>query len=142
MFKLDSAGTLTTLISLGDTEGDIISGGLIIDAAGNLFGTTTSGGDNAVGTVFRLDSGGILTTLASFDGVNGRNPYAGLVADAAGNLFGTTASGGTNNRGTIFRISDTGFVAATVPEPSTWAMMIGGFGLVGASARRRRALAA
>ena len=45
------------------------------------------------------------------------------------------------DNGTVFKLSDTGFVlpgAGSVPEPASWALMIGGFGLVGAAARRQR----
>jgi uncharacterized repeat protein (TIGR03803 family) len=80
---------------------------LIADAAGNLFGTTSTGGANGWGTVFEMVNNGggnyMQTTLASFDlSSNGANPYAGLIADASGDLFGTTQSGGANGWGTVF----------------------------------------
>ena len=90
--------------------------------------------------MFKLSTSGTLTTLASFNGANGAYSYAGLIADAAGNLYGTTSEGGNSGYGTVFKLSDTGFVVSVggVPEPASWAMMIAGFGLVGAAARRRR----
>ena len=84
--------------------------GLIVDAKGNLYGTTTSGGAGK-GTVFEVSaSTNALTTLAQFDGSNGANPHARLFADASGILYGTTANGGdlTLNSsvgdGTVFKL--------------------------------------
>ena len=86
--------------------------GLIADAAGNLYGTTESGGANAVGTVYRLSSNGAggytHSVLANLNATTGRSPAAGLIADAAGNLYGTAFSGGANAFGTVFRLSDNG----------------------------------
>jgi hypothetical protein len=66
--------------------------GLIQDAAGSLYGTTSAGGTTAGGTVFMLappsQSGGSWTetVLHSFDSTTTLVPYAGLIQDAAGNL--------------------------------------------------------
>jgi uncharacterized repeat protein (TIGR03803 family) len=77
------------------------SGPLVIDAAGDLYGTTIFGGSDrscngdACGVVFKLDASGQETVLHSFTGgTDGATPQAGLVADKAGNLYGTAASGG------------------------------------------------
>ncbi len=79
---------------------------LIADAAGNLYGTTSTGGDYGDGSVFEIAAGThALTTLASFNGNNGQWPSAGLLADAAGNLYGTTVDGGANGDGTVFEIA-------------------------------------
>jgi len=107
------ASTPTTLASFNGTDGAGPQGGLIADAAGDLFGTTYGGGANSYGTVFELVNNGggsySLTTVFSFNGANGANPVAGLIADAAGDLFGTTYYGGANNDGTAFELSGTGF---------------------------------
>ena len=71
--------------------------GLILDASGNLYGTTSEGGAYVYGTVFELTpkAGGGWTekVLHSFGGTgDGISPYAGLIFDAAGNLYGTTSS--------------------------------------------------
>ncbi len=105
------ASTPTMLVSFNGTNGSTPFGGLIEDAAGNLFGTTQSGGTNDKGTVLEIakDEGTFAstpTTLVSFNGINGSFPSADLIADAAGNLFGTTASGGTNGNGTVFEIEN------------------------------------
>ena len=104
--------TPVTLLSFNGTNGTNPYSGLTADAAGDLFGTTNSGGAYGVGTVFELvnDGGGAYTpvTLLSFNGANGAYPYAGLIADAAGDLFGTTSSGGAPGRGTVFELVNHG----------------------------------
>src|ERR1022692_937488 len=84
---------------------------LVIDAAGNLYGTTSQGGTYAKGTVFELmpSAGGDWTekVLYSFsnDGTDGTHPVAGLLFDGAGNLYSTTYGGGTYNKGTVFELT-------------------------------------
>jgi uncharacterized repeat protein (TIGR03803 family) len=83
--------------------------GLIMDAAGNLYGTTTQGGTYDSGTVFQLTPtvGGSWTekVLYSFNNRNdGFSPYAGLVVDAAGNLYGMALYGGAYHEGTVFEL--------------------------------------
>jgi len=89
--------------------------GLVLDASGNLYGTTSGGGPNTCndysycGTVFKLSSssGGTWTeTLVhSFSSNEGFAPEAGLTFDAGGNLYGTTDVGGVHNQGTAFELS-------------------------------------
>jgi len=114
-----AAGThaLSTLVTFDGTNGWSPSGGMIVDSAGNLYGTTQWGGITGNGTVFEIAAGShALTTLVAFNGTNGSEPNGGLVFDAAGNLYGTTQWGGTSdwttlneyNRhgyGTLFRIA-------------------------------------
>lgn len=82
--------------------------GLVFDAAGNLYGTTSSGGAAVVGAVFELSpaTGGGWTesVIHSFEsnGIDGVGPAAGLTIDAAGNLYGDTLNGGANGWGTVF----------------------------------------
>ena len=76
--------------------------GRIADRAGNLYGTTQSGGASKFGsgTVFKLSPSGTETVLYSFTGgSDGANPEAGLIADRAGNLYGTTMDGGASYSG-------------------------------------------
>jgi len=99
------------------TDGYSPYGGLIFDAAGNLYGTTWSGyAHSHLGTVFELTpkTGGGWTEriLHRFDeksGTDGSHPYANLVFDAVGNLYGTTFEGGVDNSssngGTVFELS-------------------------------------
>src|ERR1035438_1221071 len=92
------------------TDGWRPEAGLIFDAAGNLYGTTSQGGSSGVGTVFELTpaTGGTWTekVLHSFGGgADGGYPEAGLILDAAGNLYGTTQWGGTSTVGAVFELT-------------------------------------
>jgi len=110
VFKLDTAGKETALYTFtGGADGANPFAGLIMDAAGNLYGTTLYGGGSNSGTVFEIDSTGKETVLHSFTGgADGGNPQAGLVLDQAGNLYGTTQHGGTYLKGTVFKIAKNG----------------------------------
>jgi uncharacterized repeat protein (TIGR03803 family) len=100
--------------------------GVILDAAGNLYGTTIYGGsgtcfnepDVGCGTVFELTpkagGGWSEKVLYSFknNSKDGNYPQASLIFDAAGNLYGTTVGGGATNYGTVFELMPT--------ESGTW----------------------
>lgn len=85
-------------------------GGLIMDAAGTLYGTTNQGGRFNYGTVFKLTpkaGGGWSEKLLHGFNDNGRdgyNPYCTLLSDHAGNLYGVTYQGGAHNDGAVFEI--------------------------------------
>ena len=100
----------TVLHNFNGDDGSESWASLILDAAGNLFGTTSQGGTYSEGTVFEVspnDGGWTETVLHSFpsDGHDGSNPMAPLILDPTGNLFGTTYGGGTNGAGTVFELS-------------------------------------
>jgi uncharacterized repeat protein (TIGR03803 family) len=115
---------------------------------GNLYGTTTQGGEsygnprsvngNGFGTIFKLSPSGALTTLYAFHGTNGSYPYSSLVQGSDGNLYGTTMSGGayTNELfetgggyagyGTLFKISTNGdFTTLVSFERTNGAQILG-----------------
>ena len=101
-------GTLTTLASFGGgPEGGQPQGGLVLDATGALFGTTSAGGSSGAGTIFSLSGPGHdqFGTIADFDNANGAYPFASLTLGRDGNLYGTTTGGGTANAGTVFQLS-------------------------------------
>ena len=107
-----AAQTETILHNFGDngTDGVDPRGGLILDAAGNLYGTTMALGPANEGIVFELMpmAGGTWKEIelhAFGHGKDGQIPVASLVFDAAGNLYGTTALGGAYNAGTVFELS-------------------------------------
>ena len=82
---------------------------LVMDAAGNLYGTTASGGAYGGGNVFKLThgiGGWTYTSLYDFTGgSDGANPISTLVFDANGNLYGTAAYGGAYGNGVVFEIT-------------------------------------
>lgn len=82
---------------------------LVLDGAGNLYGTLAKGGADGVGLVFELTptaSGWTEQVLHSFTGgEDGGNSWSGVTFDAAGNLYGTTWNGGTYGSGVIFKLS-------------------------------------
>ena len=86
-------------IALGSGIGPLA--GLVVDPAGNLYGTTWLGGPQGAGIAFELSpptvKGGAWTysMLYGFGGSGLSSPEARLLLDKAGNLYGTTASGGT-----------------------------------------------
>jgi uncharacterized repeat protein (TIGR03803 family) len=122
VFKLAPDGTESVLYSFGSRGNDGSEpDGLIMDEAGNLYGTTAYGGsagcdDIGCGTVFEVAPDGTETVLYAFPGgAGGTFPVAGVIRDKAGNLYGTTAEGGTVNTncqgsgcGTVFKLAPNG----------------------------------
>ena len=106
VYKIDTTGHETVLYSFtGGADGGIPVAGVIRDSAGNLYGTTQSGGTSSAGVVYRIDTTGHETVLYSFTGgEDGGNPLSGVVVDPTGNLYGTTYSGGTHNEGVVFKL--------------------------------------
>jgi uncharacterized repeat protein (TIGR03803 family) len=105
LFKLDSNGVYQVLHSfqgINDLNG--ANGNLVLDARGNLYGTTYGGGVYGYGDVYMLDPAGTYTTLHSFNLADGDFPSAGLIMDKLGNLYGTTLGGGAYNGGVVFKI--------------------------------------
>ncbi len=100
------SATITTLASFSGINGTTPNGDLIMDSAGNLYGTTGAGGASGEGTVFELaHGGGTISTLATFSGTNGSGPNGGLLMDSSGNLYGVTYQGGSLGYGTIFELA-------------------------------------
>ena len=115
-----SGGWTTTVLHnfRGAPDGANPYAGLIMDGAGNLYGTTFAGGNSSTnctggcGAVFEMSpngSGGWTTTVIhNFTGVNGEWPYAGLILDGSGNLYGTAYAGGSHGFGVVFEVSPNG----------------------------------
>lgn len=110
--------TLHTLLNCSFAAGLAPQSGVILDQAGNLYGTAVGGG-TGFGLVFELSpsgSGWTETTLYTFhDGADGGNPSGGLIFDSAGNLYGTTFVGGADGRGTVFKLS---------PSNGNWSILV------------------
>lgn len=112
VFKISTTGKFSLLHSFAGTpDGENPVSGLVVDPAGNVYGTTFYGGTLGYGSVFEIDTTGKLTVLHSFNGSSdGSNPLGGLTRDAAGNLYGATSEGGDlscgfSGCGTIFKVT-------------------------------------
>ena len=110
LFKVDPKGKETVLHTFGGRGDGVAPVGVVMDSRGNLYGTTSNGGDFSCGgkytwgcgTIFKLGADGSYTILYKFQGgVNGGSPNA-VIVDAAGNLYGT-AGGGTD--GIVFKLT-------------------------------------
>jgi uncharacterized repeat protein (TIGR03803 family) len=106
-------GVVYTFNGVNGSRGAQPSGGLTMDSAGNLYGTTSGGGNltcnngNGCGTVFKLSlqSGNTFrfSKIFQFNGSSGSFPNTGVIVDPSGNLYGSTFDGGnTCNCGVIF----------------------------------------
>jgi uncharacterized repeat protein (TIGR03803 family) len=108
----ESGWTETVIYNFQDgVDGGGPWGGLLMDAEGNLYGTTATGGAGHGGTVFELSpSGGRWTfsVVASLFGVEGGGSVGSLTFDSAGNLYGTTRGDGAYGYGNIFKLTPSG----------------------------------
>jgi len=133
VFRLDSGGNETVLHSFaGGSDGANPMDAPVLDSAGILYGTTSSGGAY-FGTVYAVDTAGNESVLYSFTGgPDGAYPYAHLLMDASGNLFGTASQGGCCGQGSVFEFSAGtltalhGFSAAPNGENSDGQIPMGG----------------
>jgi len=93
----------------GGANGFEAGAGVVMDKAGNLYGTTIAGGSGCgCGVVYKLSPGArgkwTYTVLHTFSGGDGAQPDANLILDDKGNLYGTTATGGAYGGGVVFEI--------------------------------------
>jgi uncharacterized repeat protein (TIGR03803 family) len=117
--RSDGTWRETILHNFQNSDGNAPYAGLIFDAAGNLYGTTSEGGARGWGNVFELlpQSNGSWKEkiLHSFGGTDGWAPQASLLMDSSGNLYGTTAFGGAR------LVDDYGIVFELLPQTDgTW----------------------
>ncbi len=90
-------------------QGSDPQAGVTLDSAGNLYGTTYSGGISGFGSAYKIDLSGREIVLYSFaGGSDGANPAGELTADREGGLYGTTYHGGASNLGTLYKIDSFG----------------------------------
>jgi len=116
VFQLTPAGVLTTIYNFCSqtncADGGTPQTGLTVSKNGTLYGTTSFGGANSVGTIFSVTPTGTFTVLHSFcseaNCADGDLVYSALLAASNGTLYGTTNLGGTNNWGTVFSITPVG----------------------------------
>jgi uncharacterized repeat protein (TIGR03803 family) len=102
------AQTFTVLHSFTGSDGSTPYAGLLRDAEGNFYGTTSAAGAHGDGTVFKLDKQRKLTVLHSFTGDDGAFPTASLIRDSKGNLYGTASIGGIADYGVVFKLNPAG----------------------------------
>jgi uncharacterized repeat protein (TIGR03803 family) len=116
-----SSYSISVLADLGSGTGESPQGGLIVDSAGNLYGTAENGGTSNVGTVFEVPKGSTTATaLASFNGTIGSNPLGNLTMDSAGDLFGTASVAGEHEVGTLFELAHgSGSISVVAPFGAT-----------------------
>ena len=111
IFKITTAGALTTLHEFGGTDGANPNAGLILASDGNFYGTTGYGGNNPTnaGTAFVVSPTGALKTIYDFCSqafcLDGGNPRTPLTQGTNGMLYGTAHEGGTQTNGTFFSLS-------------------------------------
>jgi uncharacterized repeat protein (TIGR03803 family) len=113
VYKIDPAGHETMLHLFKDgNDGALPFAGVTLDAAGNVYGTTSDGGTQGGGIVYKIDPGGHETVLHNFGPTGGNTdgaaPMAGVALDAAGNLYGTTNEGGTEHLGVVYKLDPAG----------------------------------
>jgi uncharacterized repeat protein (TIGR03803 family) len=114
VYKLAPDGTETVLYSFGarKNDGKEPFAGLVMDSKGNLYGTTSDGGENGGGVVFRVTSAGVEKVLYNFCAVascaDGTNSYGRVILDKLGNIYGTTSAGGAHNLGVVFKLTPSG----------------------------------
>ena len=114
IFKMTTAGVMTTLVNFYGANGAQPQGGLTVANDGFLYGTTTSGGANNLGTIFRVSTSGSLTTLVHCTTLTGTVPKAALIQGTDLNLYGSTTAGGTGSSGTIFKMTTAGALTVLV----------------------------
>jgi uncharacterized repeat protein (TIGR03803 family) len=115
MARAQTETVLYNFCSLANcTDGWSPNGNIVRDAAGNIYGTTTQGGQYGMGVLYSVSPSGVETILHNFGSTasDGQGPN-GLATDSAGNLYGTTAGGGTHlsrgsGLGTVFKLTPDG----------------------------------
>jgi len=107
VFRIDASGQGKVLHHFtAGSDGANPIGGVILDQAGNLYGTASAAGASHLGTIFTVNSAGSESTLYTFTGgPDGAYPYSNLILDASGNLYGTTAQAGSTSAGSVFELS-------------------------------------
>lgn len=90
----------------GSADGVSPQAAVMFGRDGNIYGTTSRGGNNDLGTVFKVAPAGQETVIWSFGaGSDGTIPFASLIQASDGSLYGVTATGGAYGGGVLFKLS-------------------------------------
>lgn len=114
VYRLTPAGQESVLYAFtGGSDGGNPYASVILDSAGNVYGTALYGGlsncTGGCGVVYKVTPTGQETVLHSFTGgADGATPYGNLISDPDGNMYGTTEAGGTGSGGVVFELSASG----------------------------------
>lgn len=132
--KTNGEWTERLLYSFKTTNpGGYHSSSVVLDASGNLYGTTGDGGSFGDGMVYELIAPGYKEdTLFSFNEKDGSAPFGSLILDSAGNLYGTTSEGGLyvdgQYDGTVFELNPSAAATTTTlsssPNPSAYGQTV------------------
>jgi uncharacterized repeat protein (TIGR03803 family) len=109
------AQTYTVLHSFtSHPDGETPLAGVTLDAAGNIYGTASQGGNHnggghqGDGTIWNVDANGAFSVLYTFTGGIGKDPETALLLDGKGNLYGTARFGGHFNAGSVYSVAPDG----------------------------------
>lgn len=104
-----ASNTYSKIVDFTAAGGSLPEGSLIQAGNGKLYGLTSAGGTNSVGTLFEFDpASNTYTKLYDFSSINGQTPRGSLKQAANGKLYGLTQSGGANGLGVLFEYDITG----------------------------------
>jgi uncharacterized repeat protein (TIGR03803 family) len=123
VYRVTPGGTETVLHSFtGDqvssVDGDSPVAGMVLGKDGNFYGTTFSGGQHNVGTLFKMTPAGDVTLVHSFSGgsaggyggnpASGGDPTSSPLIGSDGNFYGMTRYGGAYDEGAVYRVTPAG----------------------------------
>jgi uncharacterized repeat protein (TIGR03803 family) len=110
VFKANTNGGIDWVFPFYGTNGSTPLAGVTLGTDGDLYGTTSQGGDYGNGTAFKITTNGALVWSVSLTGSNGLQPTRELV-EARGVFYGTMQTGGDYGMGTLFSLTPDGNIA-------------------------------
>ena len=125
VFKVTSAGVMTTLANFYGANGAVPLAGLVLASDGNFYGSTSAGGSNNLGTIFKMTPSGVLTTLANLSTTTGSSPRAPLIQATDANFYGTTSANGSGSNGTIIKMTSSGVITVMANFTGTTGSFLG-----------------
>jgi uncharacterized repeat protein (TIGR03803 family) len=138
VYKITSKGVHQVLYSFCSQSGcaDGLNPAWLMQAAdGDLYGTTSGGGENGAGTIYKITPSGQFTLLYTFcsqvNCTDGAEPQEALVQTSDGTFYGTTISGGAYGNGTVFTFSATGGLTTLYSFCAKTACADGSFPFIG-----------